>query len=474
MAYKKQNFTNGQVLTAEQLTHIEDGIVELEKTVENIPDSGDVDLTGYATEKWVCESYQPKGNYLTTVPDGYAKAEDIPTKPEDIGAQPSGNYLTKETDPTVPSWAKQQNKPTYTASEVGALPNNTKIPSKTSDLTNDSGFITGYTETDPTVPAWAKAPNKPTYTADEVGAQPKGSYLTEVPAGYATEEFVTNKIAEAELGDKEVDLSGYALKSEIPTKVGQLQNDKGYLTEHTEIVTTAGTGSAYTATVNSIKALTAGVNFIMIPHVVSASTTPTLNVNGLGAKTIRQPLTTNTSATAPGTANTWLVANKPVRVMYDGTYWKTVEIPRPSATGIYGTVPVESGGTGGTTQETACSGLGAVAYIAQTLTDEQKKQARENIGALGVAQVRVSEITLTAANWTERSMNLYSQEVSISGVTEYSQVDLTPSVEQLVVFYEKDLAFVTENENGTVTVYAIGQKPSNDYTMQVTITEVNV
>lgn len=45
------------------------------------------------------------------------------------------------------------------------------IPTKTSDLTNDSGFITGYTETDPTVPSWAKASTKPTYTASEVGAQ---------------------------------------------------------------------------------------------------------------------------------------------------------------------------------------------------------------------------------------------------------------------------------------------------------------
>lgn len=44
------------------------------------------------------------------------------------------------------------------------------IPTKTSDLTNDSGFLTSYTETDPTVPAWAKAANKPSYTASEVGA----------------------------------------------------------------------------------------------------------------------------------------------------------------------------------------------------------------------------------------------------------------------------------------------------------------
>ena len=53
-------------------------------------------------------------------------------------------------------------------------------------------------------------------------------------------------------------------------------------------------------------------------------------------------------------------------------------------------------------------------------------------------------------------------------------MDLTPDVEQLAVFYEKDLCFVTENEGGVVTVYAIGQKPANDYTIQVTITEVAV
>lgn len=44
------------------------------------------------------------------------------------------------------------------------------VPTKTSDLTNDSGFIT--TETDPTVPSWAKQSSKPTYTTSEVGAAP--------------------------------------------------------------------------------------------------------------------------------------------------------------------------------------------------------------------------------------------------------------------------------------------------------------
>jgi hypothetical protein len=39
---------------------------------------GNIDLTGYATEQYVKEYAQPKGNYLTEVPEGYAKTEDIP------------------------------------------------------------------------------------------------------------------------------------------------------------------------------------------------------------------------------------------------------------------------------------------------------------------------------------------------------------------------------------------------------------
>lgn len=51
------------------------------------------------------------------------------------------SYLEKnpieETDPTVPEWAKEEEKPTYTAEEVGALPSTTVIPSKLSELTAD-------------------------------------------------------------------------------------------------------------------------------------------------------------------------------------------------------------------------------------------------------------------------------------------------------------------------------------------------
>lgn len=47
-------------------------------------------------------------------------------------------FIKEETDPTVPSWAKQANKPTYTAQEVGALPSSTPIPSALSDLSDDT------------------------------------------------------------------------------------------------------------------------------------------------------------------------------------------------------------------------------------------------------------------------------------------------------------------------------------------------
>lgn len=65
-----------------------------------------------------------------------SKTGSVVLNASDVGA------ISTEVDPTVPSWAKQPSKPSYTASEVGALPSTTVIPSKTSQLQNDSGFIT--------------------------------------------------------------------------------------------------------------------------------------------------------------------------------------------------------------------------------------------------------------------------------------------------------------------------------------------
>ena len=85
----------------------------------------------------------------------------------------------------------------------------------------------------------------------------------------------------------------------------------------------------------------------------------------------------------------------------------------------------------------------------------------------------VRSVTLLADAW-EGTASPYRQEVTIDGVTKYSKIDLQPDAEQLSVFYEKDVAFIAENENGNVTILCIGQKPVNDYTIQVTMTEVIV
>ena len=88
--------------------------------------------------------------------------------------------------------------------------------------------------------------------------------------------------------------------------------------------------------------------------------------------------------------------------------------------------------------------------------------------------VKTVTIDLPASSWVEDGVNKYSQVVTIEGVTPYSKVDLQPTAEQLTIFHEKDITFVTENEDGVVTVCCIGQKPVLDYSMQATITEVEI
>lgn len=112
------------------------------KTINNESLIGSGNITIQSGEANV----QSDWNVTDTTSDAFIKNKPaIPTVPTNVSAFTNdAGYLTSytETDPTVPAWAKASSKPTYTASEVGALPSSTSIPSKTSDLTNDSGFIT--------------------------------------------------------------------------------------------------------------------------------------------------------------------------------------------------------------------------------------------------------------------------------------------------------------------------------------------
>ena len=85
--------------------------------------------------------------------------------------------------------------------------------------------------------------------------------------------------------------------------------------------------------------------------------------------------------------------------------------------------------------------------------------------------VPASSVTLFANRWKSDG-EAYSQVVEVAGVTSYTKVDLQPTATQLAEFHHKVLGFVTENKYGVVTVYAIGDKPTGDHTIQITLTEV--
>lgn len=97
----------------------------------------------------------PKATLAKEVQDSLDKAnsaiQDVSDKQDVIldlaairsGAAAGATAIQEEQDPTVPLWAKQQNKPTYTAEEVGALPDTVTVPTQVSELENDANYISG-------------------------------------------------------------------------------------------------------------------------------------------------------------------------------------------------------------------------------------------------------------------------------------------------------------------------------------------
>lgn len=113
---------------------------------------------------------------------------------------------------------------------------------------------------------------------------------------------------------------------------------------------------------------------------------------------------------------------------------------------------------------------------AKALTAEFAEEAEMEAGVGGAggnvgAAVRLTEVVLPASGWAGAG-SPYWQVVELDCVTPRSLVDLQPSKEQLVIFQEQALSFVTENDSGVVTVYAMGEKPEADFTIQATVMEV--
>lgn len=118
------------------------------------------------------------------------------------------------------------------------------IPTDISSFNNDVGYLTSFTETDPTVPSWAKQSTKPTYTASEVGALPSSTVIPTVNNSTITikkntsdtgNSFTTNASTgkTINLGLSTVASTGsYEDLQDTPTNISEFTNDVGYLTSH--------------------------------------------------------------------------------------------------------------------------------------------------------------------------------------------------------------------------------------------------
>lgn len=85
---------------------------------------------------------------------------------------------------------------------------------------------------------------------------------------------------------------------------------------------------------------------------------------------------------------------------------------------------------------------------------------------------RIATITLAASAWSGNS-EPYSQVVTVNTVTTSTKIDLQPTAQQIVNLQNAEISLMVENNGGVVTCYAIGNKPTVDYTMQVLLQEVS-
>ena len=280
-----------------------------------------------------------------------ADSSDIPTKTSDL-TNDSG-FITSytETDPIFSASAAAgitsadisawNNKSDFSGS-YNDLTNKPTIPSRTSQLTNDSGYITSYTETDPIYSASVAAGITSTdITTWNNKSDFSGNYndLTNkptIPAAQVNSDWnassgVAQILNKPTIPTKTSDLnndSGFITSSSLPTKTSDLINDgsdstAAYLeTDETAYRTTSipygecdstSTATIFTATVPGITELRDGVVMWLKNGVVTSASGFTIDINGLGAK----PVYSNMSAATRDTT-IWNV-NYTMMFVYDST-----------------------------------------------------------------------------------------------------------------------------------------------------------
>lgn len=167
----------------------------------------------------------------------------------------AGGFTLVTTDRTI-NGKNLGNNITLNASDVGALPDNTAIPSKTSDLANDSNFITA-------AQAPVQSVNGETGTvvldATDVGALPSN----------------TNYALGASAGGNAVTTNGILYGK----------------------VDSTSTSTVFTAQISGVTSYYDGLTVMLRNKVVTSTTNFTININGLGAKPVYNSMATGATPT---------------------------------------------------------------------------------------------------------------------------------------------------------------------------------
>lgn len=92
-------------------------------------------------------------------------------------------------------------------------------------------------------------------------------------------------------------------------------------------------------------------------------------------------------------------------------------------------------------------------------------------GSGGGEAEKLTKIRALAESW-KGGTSPYTQVVAVDGISVSSKVEIHMSAEDLDKLSNQRITFTVENKGGTVTIFAIGDKPNTDCEFQVTLSNI--
>lgn len=87
-----------------------------------------------------------------------------------------------------------------------------------------------------------------------------------------------------------------------------------------------------------------------------------------------------------------------------------------------------------------------------------------------IDNTKIINITISAASWV--GTGPYSQTLDIDSATASTKLDIQANADTMATILSKGYCMSIKNDNGQITIYAIGTKPTVDLKVQLLATEV--